>query len=207
MKNMGELLNRADFARLAGVNPANVTRAVARGRIKIDGDGKIDPEEETACKFLMYHRRAVRSSSGKGRPIEGGAAVEPGAKAIVRRISDMEDEELAGLDAGGKGKILSNRLVKEKLKEKRLSNLKVVGASVPKVLVRRGFSSLVSVLEQQFRNFDQVMATKIDAMVKVGKGKPEIAELLRKEIDVAMKAFAHAAKHAIRNMRPDEEPV
>lgn len=200
---MGDKLTRAEFARLAGVDRAAVTRAVARRRILVDDDGKIDTEEETAARFLEYHRRAVRSSSGRGRPIEGGAAVEPGAKAIVRRISDEEDEELAGLDAGSKGKILQNRLVKEKLKEKRLSNMKEVGALVPRVVLKRGFSLLVTVLEQQFRGFGDTVAIQIDDLVRSGKGKEEIAELLRREIDSGVKSFVAASKRAVREMQND----
>ena len=207
---MAELLNRAEFARLIGVHKSAITHAVRAGRIP-SVEGKIDPDDPKIQDFIEARRLSARAAgkTGVGRPVEGGAFIEDNAtRSVVRKISAAEDSELAGLDVASKGRILQNRLTSEKLKAKRLENLNEVGARPPKVLVRRGFSTLVAVLEQHFRSLDSSAAIEIDAMVETyrpGKSKADISAYLRQEIDAGIKSFMAASKRAIRDMKKDED--
>ncbi len=87
-----------------------------------------------------------------------------------------------------------------------------IGESLQFAQAARSFSIFTTALDEQFRNFDQRLAAEIVATVAAGGGQVEVAAVLRREIDAAMKQTILSTRRALRDMkisaqRPDVEPV
>lgn len=205
---MPTIISRAEFARKVGIARGSVTNAVRNNRIP-SVDGCIDLEDPEIQRFMDQHAmaRKARGKGGVGRPVLGAKFnAEAAARASGRVLAAEDDSDLAGLDEGTKGRVLTNKLTAEKLKAKRLENMREMGGLVPLVAVRRAFSVLVSVLEQQFRQMDASASIEIDQLVasyKGDNGKQAVAATIRREVDIAAKSFLDASKRAIRDMRAE----
>ena len=201
------LVSRVEFAKIARVTPASVTRACYRS-LKLAVVGKrIDVNHEIAIAYLDKHAKKKIASPH----IRGPAA----AKETKKRKALLEINDVIREPSGGIHKFINMTLGElinkygtdtafldwlkasktiEDIQEKRLKNAAAAGELVSRVLVIKALDAVDTAFTQMLTDGSKTIAIRVHSAVKAKKSVSDI-EILVCEL---MGTFIKPAKEKIR---------
>ena len=166
-----------------GVTRQAIGAAIKKGKLVLDENGRIDPDNPQNQDYIEFRGTAVKADSPDGR----GRAVSYGA-----------GHGAEGTDIRRQGKYLDNRLKAVKLAKERLKYAEDIKQVVPVAVVARSLSAIASLLNENFRSFDERNADELFEMA--GVGKREMAEAISRMVNESMQAVMHGVQVEIENL-------
>lgn len=179
---------QAGAARKFGLSRGSISRAVKRGALVLDEDGRLDPEEPVNKKYFRFHQTAVKAGGKQG---------------VGRPIATEDPEEVASGSGNSveKNRELDAQIKKVKLQKARIEYAEAVKQVIPVEIVSRTLSHIAALLNENFRCFDERFGEELHELAQ-GSDSREFSQELSRLIEESTTAVVRGVNKELEKMEP-----
>ena len=200
-------LTQYGLAKYLQISRQAVNGALKSGRLELDENKRIDPENPKTIEFIKFHSGLIKASgqNGRGRPFDSGNREEfSEAEILLEKNKQGQDTEKRALESiAEQVKATDLHLKRIKAAKEQVFYHELIKKVIPFEIAARLFNMISNAIEQEFRDFDQKHTDTIMEAVKADKTKTEVAEIIRKEIEAGISSVKKSSHIAINQLREE----
>ena len=186
-------LGKSQLAKIAGVSPAAVTKAIKKGRLVETEDGKVDQDHPLTIEYLsrslQRQRKAAADDAAMPKPRAKGGGRKPAAD-----VSDLVQRE----------QILKLKDKEQVILTRKLKNAQMIGTLVLRDAVFRGVvNPIQTTFIRMLTDLSKTLAAQIVPLVKGGADEDEIEEFIRKGHSGLIKSLKKQLRQALDGWKSD----